>query len=336
MECPKAALRSDLPAGAKVVLTALWSYAGREKRFVWPSRDTLAAACGMKPRTLRRWLTVLLERQWITEHTVNGRKGWDLCDPPGTPVVSAPPVEDATHDRPVKIGQAPVKIGQAPVKTGQAPVKTGHAPVKTGQAIGQNRPPLPYRNQPRTNQEPTTEQAAPSVDASAWRVEFWARWAPLYAGATPRSGWQHPDPTQGPHRLQGLQVALDAHGPQVVTDALLHAGAEMARWRDTGGRSGVDPRRLSALFVAGKEGAWAAVLDAWQRDTHQRRTSGRISATPQEIDGRTLTDEEARAWMVAGGGREGLWAVQDQRRAEEADDAAGTINALLSGIGGAA
>jgi hypothetical protein len=136
--------------------------------------------------------------------------------------------------------------------------------------------------------------------------------------------------------LQGLQVALDAHGPQVVTDALLHAGAEMARWRDTGGRSGVDPRRLSALFVAGKEGAWAAVLDAWQRDTHQRRTSGRISATPQEIDGRTLTDEEARAWMVAGGGREGLWAVQDQRRAEEADDAAGTINALLSGIGGAA
>ena len=329
MECPKAALRSDLPAGAKVVLTALWSYAGRERRFVWPSRDTLAAACGIHERTLRRWLNLLLKRQWITEHTVNGRKGWDLCDPPGTPVVSAPPVEDATHDR-------PDRTVRSPDRTVQTPDRTVQAPDRTVRKTGQNCPLPPLRNQPLTNQEPTTEQAAPSVDASAWRVEFWAQWAPLYAGATPRSGWQHPDPTQGTHRLQGLQVALDAHGPQVVTDALLHAGAEMARWRDTGGRSGVDPRRLSALFVAGKEGAWAAVLDAWQRDTHQRRASGRISATPQEIDGRTLTDEEQRAWMVAGGGREGLWAVQDLRRAEEADDAAGTINALLSGIGGAA
>lgn len=85
MDCPAKALSdSTLPAGARLVLVALWAYAGREARFVWPSRSRLASDVGMADRTVRKHLATLRERGWVVEDQgANGQSGWCLCDPPG-------------------------------------------------------------------------------------------------------------------------------------------------------------------------------------------------------------------------------------------------------------
>ncbi len=81
MDMPIEAQRdTSLPVGARFVLWALWRYAGREKRFVWPSAATLATDTGFSERTVQRHLTALENARWIER---DGR-GWVLCDPPGT------------------------------------------------------------------------------------------------------------------------------------------------------------------------------------------------------------------------------------------------------------
>ncbi len=355
-ECPKEALRdATIPPMARILLTVLWAYAGRGKRFVFPSVPTLSAETGMSERACRRNLSRLRDLGWIAPATAEaGRPGWHLCDPPGVPAhtghegPTGAPHPDATvieDENPRTPASEPADAGvikaDASVTKADASVRTPASARTLASSkadasvhrlsIGTNHE--PQQQQRGSTVQPAGEPAASSsssssssssrgqVDPNAWRLEvLLPRWAPLYAGSTPESGVHLPDPTSGAHRWSGLQAALDAHGSEVVLEVVLHAGREMARHHETKGRHGLEPRKLSALFVSGKEGAWAALLDSWQREAGRRRSSGRISAAPPTVDGRPLSDEEHRAYMRAGGGREGTWAVQELRAKEQAGE----------------
>ena len=65
----------DLPVKAKLVLRALLSfYNVRKGGIVFPSRETLGAELGMPESTLRRWLAMLTEKQYITREEQRRRK----------------------------------------------------------------------------------------------------------------------------------------------------------------------------------------------------------------------------------------------------------------------
>lgn len=64
----------DLSAKAKQVLKALIGYFNVKKGgFIFPSRETLSIELGMPESTLRRWLAVLVEKQYIERETQRRR-----------------------------------------------------------------------------------------------------------------------------------------------------------------------------------------------------------------------------------------------------------------------
>jgi len=148
-QCPADALAdAKLPAAARVVLTVLWSHAGRETRFVWPSRETLAQAAGVSERSLRRHLSDLKARGWVVEGIgTNGRPGWSLCDPPGVVAHTSEPEPDAAIP-----GQAPAtpdrpELATRPKLTAE-PATPGRAfPMEpTKNTLSQSASPTPPRS----------------------------------------------------------------------------------------------------------------------------------------------------------------------------------------------
>lgn len=73
-DMPIALYRLEVSKGAKLVLSYLWRYAGRE-RFVWVGRDTMAGDLGIESeRTLRRLLGEL-RKAGVIEESVEFRQG---------------------------------------------------------------------------------------------------------------------------------------------------------------------------------------------------------------------------------------------------------------------
>lgn len=342
-ECPKEALRDTaLPTAARLVLVALWHRAGREKRFVWPSRATLAADVGSNERTLRRNLAILRDRGWIREHIgdeTGGNPGWYLCDPPGVPQVLGIDAPLGTHDAAVTSDRGPATNGPGEATNDRTPVPD--RPPMTAEAATNDRP---YSI--GTNQEPggggcararedddrqRREGAQPppppaslrrGPDVSAWSCDFRFAWEAHVQAL----GVHISNPTVGAAKVVELQRMLDEHGGDVVRDVLLHAASEVARRLQTGDeRVGIDPRFLGVVFRADKPQAFDARLDAWQRDQGRKRVSGRVPVAPAELDGEPLTDEEQRVWMRAGDDPEGAVRRARVEAAEMAD--------LFSGIG---
>jgi len=341
-ECPWEALRDPtLPDGAKTVLTALWRRAGSSGRFVWPSPETLATDCGMKPRTLRKHLATLREREWVTRSTdADGRHGWTLCDPPGV-AVHAADEPDLELERQERAGTNVSDNGKSVPSTGknvpdERQERAGHTnvPASTCHENGENVPPLLYRNQ---RHEPTVVRDAEppppsrSLGVNAWRSEFVFAWRGQFDADA--RGCRVSDPTSGAHRLVELQRMLDEHGGDVVRDVLLHAGERVVRHHESGGAHGLHPRMLAVTFRADKPQAFDALLDAWQADNGRKRRSGRLQAAPAELDGVGLTDEEQRVWMRAQG-EDPERAVREHR---QRSSTAAFADGLLGGVfGGAA
>ncbi len=314
-ECPWEALRDPtLPDGAKTVLTALWRRAGASGRFVWPSPETLATDCGMKPRTLRKHLATLRDREWLSRSTAaDGRRGWTLCDPPGVAVHTAdePDFEHERHDG----------AGASVPNERQERAEDSNVPARACQENGTDVPPLLYRNQ---RHEPTVERAGEpsppsSIGVHAWRMDFTFRWRAQFDPDA--RGCRVMDPTSGAHRLVELQRWLDepAVGPSVVADVLLHAGERVVRHHESGGKHGLHPRMFAVVFRADKPQAFEALLDAWQADTGRKRHTGKLQAAPAELDGVPLTDEDQRVWMRAQG-EDPERAVREHREEREARD----------------
>lgn len=319
-ECPREALRSDLPAPAKVVLAVLWSYAGRDARFVWPSRETLRAEAGVKSdRTLRTHLRKLEADRWIVQRKgTNGRTGWCLCDPPGDVVYAAEIELDATHDRPAESGQTPAESGQR--------AESGHEPrpevatesAESGRShlsIGTNHEPIT----PPPNSTPTVQVAPAStpgageagrVGVNAWRADFVWLWRSKFTQSA--CGYIVQDPTRDGRRAMNVQAALDDYGPEVVRDVLLHAGGEVVRHHDSKGRVGFSPGKVACAFRE-ESPTFGVLLDAWQATQGSRRASGRTRAAPGELDGIPLSDDEQRVWMREGSEQEAEDAVRDHR-----------------------
>lgn len=335
-ECPREALASDLPSGAKVVLAALWSRAAAERRFVWPSRDTLAADCGMAPRTVRKHLAALKERRWVVEHDgpeTNGNPGWQLCDPPGTPQILGVEAALGTHDRPDSGTNVPAQTCQAPAKTCRPERAARHEraaePARTCRpySIGTTKEPIdddPFSTEVQgaeTSAPSSSSNSPPAPDpehpsAHAWAMEWAIRWRQELGYEV--TGYRLHDPTRGPRKVVALQQALDEYGRTLVESVLLHAGRRVVRHHESDGRFGLHPKMFGALFYEDRPRAWEACLDAWQADEGRRRVSGRVSAPPGELDGRPLTDDEQRAWMVSGGGQDAEQAIRDMRDAADA------------------
>ncbi len=344
-ECPWEALRSNLPDGAKTVLTALWRYAGSSGRFVWPSRETLADRCGMSTRTLRRHLAVLRDRQWVTEargEETRGNPGWHLCDPPGVPQVVG--VEAATGDAEAdNADRQPDTSDRSPDNADRTEQVT--RPEMTANTTRTDRPHLTsnLRFEPTCSEVGNTVQreaanvrAAASlaresqtVNASHWLGEFEWTWRQNFGPIGDRP--QVSNPARGARNWTGLQAALDDHGSDTVRDVLLHAGGEVQRHLETQGRGGMHPGRLAVAFRA-EAPSFGALLDAWQLAQGRKRVSGKSPAAPAELDGVPLTDEEQRVWMRAGGDQPER-AVREHREEQEARDlvAGSALGELLGG-----
>ena len=349
-ECPWEALRSDLPDGAKTVLTALWRYAGSSGRFVWPSRETLADRCGMSTRTLRRHLAVLRERQWVTEargEETRGNPGWHLCDPPGVPQMTGIAAATGEHDR----DDAADSPDQKPDTSDRSPDSSGRTeqverPELTASATRTDRPHLTRNRQLEptclevgntVQREPANVRAAagwvdgpPGVNATHWLGEFEWEWRQSFGPVGDRP--QVRNPARGARNWAGLQEALTDHGSDTVRAVLLHAGGEVQRHLETQGRGGMHPGRLAVAFRA-EAPSFGALLDDWQLAQGRKRVSGKSPAAPAELDGVPLTDEEQRVWVRAQGDQPER-AVREHRQRSStsafADD-------LLGGIfGGAA
>ncbi len=342
-ECPREALRDPtLPAGAKVVLTALWRYAGRQKRFVWPSADTLAADVGLKDRTVRKHLKVLRDRKWITNaESENGRRGWNLCDPPGAIVSTGVAAPQGEHDRDEDGAQACRESAQTDREEAQAcrheQTEVHERAAKAVQACQ----PLPYTNQriePTTSNDggstvqsaeaPIVGGAGSGLRASTFAAEFDWSWRQAFA-----SGPKVQNPCHGARRLAGLQEALDEHqDPDLVRDVLLHAGREVQRHLESGGRGGLDPRRLAVAFRV-EAPSFGVLLDDWQRSQQRKRGSGRFAAAPRELDGVALDDEDQRAWNAAMG-HEPERAVRECREARVTRASVAEVLGQVPGFGG--
>jgi len=314
-ECPREALRSDLPAPAKVVLAVLWSYAGRDARFVWPSRETLRAEAGVKSeRTLRTHLRRLERDRWIVQRKgTNGRMGWCLCDPPGDVVHAAEIEPDATHDRPATSGQTPAESGQRAESGHEPRPEVATEPAEYGHShlsIGTNHEPItpPPNSTPTVQAAPAGAQAGAGIGASAWCSDFRFTWEDRFFKC--RNIIQNP--TRNPRRLMELQAALDEFGADTVRDVLLWAGGEVVRHFESKGRFGVSPGSLSVAFRA-EAPSFGVLLDGWQREQGRKRVSGRRRAAPGELDGVPLSDEEQRVWMREGSEHEAEDAVRDHR-----------------------
>lgn len=348
-ECPWEALRDPaLTDGAKTVLTVLWRYAGGSGRFVWPSRDTLGARCGMTPRTLRRHLAKLRETRWITEAEgaeTRGNPGWHLCDPPGEPQHLGIEAAVGEHDR----ADNPDREADRNDRTPDNPDREEEAPRTDVTAFSDN-PDRPYiigtnplnrgggcagARGESDGQRPEAPQPAPPagrvVGVNAWRSEFvWA-----WRSHVEALGVRISDPTHGAGKVEELQRMLDEHGPDVVRDVLLASADEVARHHETRGQHGLHPGALAVVFRADRPQAFDARLDAWQRDRGRKRISGRLAPAPAELDGQRLTDAEQRAWMVAQGDDPAgaVRRLRESARTRAAVDA--SLGGLL-GIGGAA
>jgi hypothetical protein len=353
-ECPREALASSLPSGAKVVLAALWLRAGSGRRFVWPSRETLAADVGgMSERQLRRCLADLEAGRWIVpEKDRHGHAGWSLCDPPGHVVHAHESEPNATHDRCPDIHGRPADIHGRPadihVRTAVKNVRTSMAdrtsmsakPDIHGQRIsmeptmnqidGGNSRPLSPTVQERADSAAGLPPPPHKIGATAWRSDFVFAWSAAQAGARVTVS----DPTRGAHRLVELQAMLDEHGPETVTAVLLHAQAEVIRHHETDERFGLHPRMLAVTFRADKPQAFEALLDAWQRDTKKKRVTGKLGAPPAKLDGVPLDDDDSRAWMTSLG-HDPEQAVRDARMARQAEgDAVEMLEALAGSFAG--
>jgi hypothetical protein len=320
-ECPWEALRDPtLPDGAKTVLTALWRRAGASGRFVWPSPETLATDCGMKPRTLRKHLATLRDREWLSRSTAaDGRRGWTLCDPPGVAVHTADE-PDSEHERHEDAGTSVPSSGKNVPNERHGRAEDSNVPARPCQENGTSVPPLLYRNQ---RHEPTVVRGAESpppsrsLGVNAWRSEFVFAWRGQFDADA--RGCRISDPTSGAHRLVELQRMLDEHGGDVVRDVLLHAAERVVRHHETNGEHGLHPRMLAVTFRADKPQAFDALLDAWQADTRRKRHTGKTPAAPAEIDGVSLTDEEQRMWILTDGGdAERQAAIRAHREVQEA------------------
>ncbi len=333
VQVPVQALSSDLPAGAKVVLTVLWMHARKDTRFVWPSKELLCTECGTSRRTLLRNLSVLRKSRWITEGVgENGCPGWNLCDPPGTPVFEGIEGAVGTHDRPpapVNIDANRDNIGIDPVrndrsemsdrsKMARRSVKNG-APLLIGTLHKNKEPGSGYTVQGKRENAPPASPV--QIDAATFRMEYMGEWRARFGGLSPSSGHRVDDPTAGAVRQDALEAQIAAHSAEVVAAVLFHAGDQVARWHDTRGAQGLDPKFLGAVFMPGRERAWGAALDRWQAAKGLRRHSGKIAAAPADIDGVQTTDEEAREYMRCGGGIDGTRAVRDMRLVEQSNAA---------------
>lgn len=337
-ECPWEALRDPtLPDGAKTVLTALWRRAGSSGRFVWPSPETLATDCGMKPRTLRKHLATLRDREWVSRSTAaDGRRGWTLCDPPGEAVHVADEFE-SEQERHEDAGMNVPSTGTNVPNERQEHAEDPNVPARACQENGTSVPPLLYRNQ---RHEPTVGKGAEpsppsrSIGVHAWRMDFGFKWRARFDPAV--CGCRVFDPTGDGRRWAEVQRWLDdvAVGPKVLTDVLLHAAERVVRWHETGGQHGLPPKMFAVTFRADKPDAFPALLDDWQADTGRKRHTGKVPAAPAEIDGVRLTDEEQRTWLVTDGDVAARQdAVRGLREEQEARElvARSAIGELLGG-----
>src|SRR5262245_21500791 len=74
-------LKSDLPAGAKVLLLVIVDHAGHGRSVCFASHATLAEESGMSPRQVRRLVHELADAGWITiEATAGGTNRLRLAD----------------------------------------------------------------------------------------------------------------------------------------------------------------------------------------------------------------------------------------------------------------
>lgn len=348
-ECPREALRDPtLPAGAKVVLTALWRYAGRQKRFVWPSADTLAADVGLKDRTVRKHLKVLRDRKWITNaESENGRRGWNLCDPPGAIVSTGVVAPQGEHDRDEDEAQACRESARTDREEAQVCRHEQTEVHERAADSAQTCQPHLYTNQriePTTSSDGgcTVQSAGPNIRAGAasgsglrastFVAEFAWHWRQAFGSG---SGPRVENPTRGSRRLAGLQDVLDEHeDPDLVRDVLLHAGREVQRHLESGGRAnvGLAPGRLAVAFRS-EAPSFGVLLDDWQRAQQRKRSSGRFAAAPRELDGVPLDDDDQRTWALAMGD-EPERAVREAREAKATAAMAGEALSRLPGFGG--
>ncbi len=347
-ECPWEALSdTTLPDGAKVVLAALWRHAGSSGRFVWPSRDTLANRCGMSPRTLRRHLAVLRERQWVTEaqgEETRGNPGWHLCDPPGVPVATGIEAAVGVHNRApelVSADRSADNIDRSPDSADRTEVSA--RPELTADTTRTDRS-LLYGNQQveptgggcSQDPEQARENAPPpppkrGLTATAWRSDWVWRWKSEFGFEA--CGFRISDPTYGADRICEIQRMLDDHGRELVESVLLHAAARVVRHHESEGRHGLHPGAFAVVFRADKPRAFDALLDAWQADQGRKRVSGRTAAAPAELDGVPLSDEEQRVWHRAMG-EDPERAVREHREAQAAAESVGSVFDALPGFGG--
>lgn len=346
MEAPKAAMRDPaVGRAARDTLTALWGYAGKDKRFVWPSNALLASELGCSERTIYRHIERLVASGWV-KHEVrksDGRKGYCLCDPPGVVVHRAQPPLDGRHTRPIPTDTS----GDSTVSTVTDEDSTDMTEVAAESKLSLDRDVSDNRILLGTNQEPiqggsdlhgtgetseTAQPPAPRVCFDDWRMVFAGLWRAACHEAKRHVG----DPTRGRHKLAGLREALEEHGGDVVRDVLLHALQGVLRHHETRGRHGLHPGKLGVVFTPDRPGAWGALLDAWQADQGKLRR-GRTPMPPRELDGVPLTDEEQREWHLYRGGDHERW-LRERRDAAAVDERASEamVGEFFAGMGGAA
>lgn len=338
-ECPKEALASTvLKPGAKVVLAALWLRAGRDRRFVWPSRATLAADVGgASDRQLRRHLAHLESERWIVaERDRHGHYGWSLCDPPGTVVHKHESAPNATHDRPDKSVQTPVESDRTETSTrtnlsAEPAISDQRIPMES---VRTNlRSPLELPSPVERAKTDVEAGASKPVGVNAWRSEFvWAWRAEFNQQAT--GGHTVQDPTSGARRIPELMRVLEEFGGQLVSDVLFHAGREVLRHFKAGGATnvGLHPGVLNTALRSDMP-SFPPLLDAWQRDTRKKRTSGKLGASPAMLDGVTMDDDDQRVWMTAMG-EDPEGAVRDARAARSVEgDTTAMFDQLVGSFG---
>ncbi|MEM9454934.1 MAG: helix-turn-helix domain-containing protein [Myxococcota bacterium] len=149
-DMPIGLYRLDVSKGAKLVLSYLWRYAGRE-RFVWVDRETIAGDLGIESeRTLRRHLGELRKAGVIAEDVQvrmgKARPGWWLRDRGdvgrregvGRDVGGGSGVE--AHEEVEEITAGGESEGVVPAGVGREPGASGAEVSKVHRESGQNWP----------------------------------------------------------------------------------------------------------------------------------------------------------------------------------------------------
>lgn len=185
MDVPQSALKHCRRMRTRLVLVALWRYAGRTNAFVFPSIDRLADDVGVGRRTVFRALAELASLGLIASHstpetrTRPARTGWMLHAAPVSAVTAETLTSDSRDTHECQQGHSAVSAETPPCVSGDTDVcQPRHQPVSGLSLASLQEPTIEPTKEPvgKESQQACEEPIAAPVALKPSRLdsESWA------------------------------------------------------------------------------------------------------------------------------------------------------------------